>query len=241
MVIVSSFLVLTSCVGKPVDVLTASDGTVVTGQLQSIVSGTAVISGAEVDVPSEGRVWCKNGSTFAGVIEASDGVIVSGSNSVPVESVYLVVWGDTGVHHETFAVNAAHGWLNTGIDMQEGVVFSLRSTGTVVTETGTATPQGQEKFSSSVSLVPGATSGQLVFRTGETQQPVAAGSTWVGKSPGSGVLMLAVNVPLEGSVESRGVYTVTVTAGTNGTGSGSVVFFPADRYNQKVDYLRLLV
>ncbi|OPX31353.1 MAG: hypothetical protein B1H09_03120 [Gemmatimonadaceae bacterium 4484_173] len=228
-VILSSFLVLASCGGKPVDVLTVSDGTVVTGQLQSISSGKAVVSGVTVDIPPEGRVWCKNGSTFAGVISASDGVIVSGTNSAPVDSVYIVVWGNTDIHNETFAVDAAHGWLNTGIEMQEGEMFSLRSTGTVVTETGTATPQGQEKFSSSVSLVPGATSGQLVFRTGEIQQPVAAGSTWVGKSPGSGVLMLAVNVPLEGSEESRGIYAVTVTAGTNGTGSGSVVFYPADR------------
>jgi len=228
-VVLSSFLVLVSCGGKPVDVLTASDGTVVTGQLQSIVSGKAVVSGAEVDVPSEGRVWCRNGTTFAGAIGASDGVIVSGSNSIPVDSVYIIVWGDPGVHNETFSVDAADGWLNTGIELQEGVMFSLHGTGTVVTETGTATPQGQEKFSSSVSLVPGATSGQLVFRTGETEQPVAAGSTWVGESPGSGVLMLAVNVPLEGSLEPRGVYTVTVIAGTNGTGSGTVVFYPADR------------
>jgi len=228
-VILSSFLVAVSCGGKPVGVLTASDGTVVTGQLQSIISGKAVVSGVTVDVPSEARVWCKDGSTFTGAIEVSDGVVVSGANSVPVDSVYIIVWGDPAVHNETFFVDAADGWLNTGIELQEGVMFSLHSTGTVVTETGTATPQGQEKFSSSVSLVPGATSGQLVFRAGETEQSVAAGSTWVGESPGSGVLMLAVNVPLEGSLVSRGVYTVTVTAGTNGTGSGAVVFYPADR------------
>jgi hypothetical protein len=225
----SVVLAAASCVDKPDDVLVTADGTVVTGKIQSIEPGEVIISGVAVKTPETGRIWCKDGSTYAGVIHASDGVFQAGSGVVPGGSVRVIIWGDTSVYRETFSIDATRGWLNTGIGMEEGEMLSLHSTGAVVTETGTATPQGQEKFSSSVSLVPSATSGQLVFQTGESGQPVAAGSTWVGESPGSGTLMLAINVPLVGSLAPRGVYTVTVTAGTNPGRSGAVVFYPAGR------------
>ncbi len=211
------------------DFLVAADGTVLEGELQTIGSGVAVFSGGSTDVPGHGRIWCLDGRTFAGEITASNGIVRSGSSSVPVDSVYLIVWGDSDIDQETFTVDAALGWLNTGIELEQGEMLSLQGTGTIVTETGTSTPQGQEKYSSSVARVPGATSGQLVFRVGEDGQPVAAGSCWVGESPCPGILMLAVNVPLEGSMGSRGVYTVAVKAGTIASRPGTVVFYPAGR------------
>lgn len=222
-------LLLSACANKPVDVFVAADGTVLTGELQTIQSGVAVFAGGgSAEVLESGRVWCLDGRTFAGEITASGGVIRSGSSSIPVDSIYLVVWGNTEIYQGVFAVDAALGWLDTGIELVKGEMLSLGSTGTVVTETGTSSPGGQEKFSSSTALVPGATSGQLVFRVGEGQ-PVAAGSSWIGESPDSGYLMLAVNVPQEGSFEPRGVYSVTVKAGTTGSLPGTVVFHPAGR------------
>ncbi len=226
---IAILLISVACGNKPVDILVAADGTIITGDLQTIGSGEAVFSARVVDIPDQGRIWCLDGSTFAGEITASGGVFRSGSFSVPEDSVYLVVWGNTDIHQETFTVDAALGWQNTGIELIQGEMLSLHSTGLVATETGTATPRGQEKFSSSVSLVPGATSGQLVFKVGESGQPVAAGDTWIGESPGDGTLMLAVNVPLEGSLCSRGVYTVTAYAGTTGSQPGTVAFYPAGR------------
>ncbi|MCK5131102.1 MAG: hypothetical protein KAR40_02995 [Candidatus Sabulitectum sp.] len=229
LIAVSVLLISVACADKPVDVLVAADGTVLTGELQTIEYGKAVFAGGTIDVPDHGLVWCLDGSTFAGEITASGGVFRSDSCSVPEDSVLMIVWGNSDVHQETFTVDASLGWQDTGILLEQGEIFSLRGTGTVVTETGTATPQGQEKFSSSVSLVPGATSGQLVFQVGEGGQPVAAGCSWVGESPDAGTLLLAVNVPLEGSSGSRGVYTVTVNAGSSGNRAGTVVFYPAGR------------
>ncbi|MCK5035624.1 MAG: hypothetical protein KAS73_07020 [Candidatus Sabulitectum sp.] len=228
--ILMAILVFTvACGNEPVDVLVAADGTVTTGKLLSIDPGRAFLSGGTVDVPASGRVWCLDGRTFAGEITASGGTVRSGSSSVQQDSVFLIIWGDSHIIQETHAIDAALGWHDTGIALQQGEILALHTTGTVVTETGTSTPDGQDKFSSSVSLAPGATSGQLVFKIGDHGQPVAAGSEWIGESQGDGNLIIAVNVPLEGSIEPRGVYTVTVKAGTFGSRPGTVVFCPATR------------
>ncbi len=228
--ILLAILVITvACGNEPVDVLVAADGTVATGKLLSIDPGRAFLSGGTVDLPASGRVWCLDGRTFAGEITASDGNVRSGSSSVQQNSVFLIIWGDSNIIQETHAIDAALGWHDTGIELQKGEIFSLHGTGTVVTETGTSTPDGQDKFSSSVSLAPGATSGQLVFKIGVHGEPVAAGSEWIGESEGDGNLIVAVNVPLEGSIEPRGVYTVTVEAGTFRSRPGTVVFYPATR------------
>ena len=218
-----------ACINKPVDVLVTADGTVIAGKLETITSGRAVFDSDQVNVPDIGRIWCLDGTTQVGDVAVSDGLFSIGTFSASSDSVYLVVWGNTDLERGSFSVDAALGWLNTGIELERGATLSLHGTGTVVTETGTSTPDGQEKFSSSVSLVPGATSGQLVFRVGEEGHPVAAGSCWIGESPDSGVLMLAVNIPLEGSLDARGVYTVTVNAGMLPGQAGTVVFYPADR------------
>ncbi len=226
---VTLFLLLTACINKPVDVLVSADGTVLTGTLQSIASGTAVFESGRVDVPDIGRIWRLDGTTQSGPVVASDGIFSIGTFSASSDSLYLIVWGNPDLNQESFSVDAALGWLDTGIELNQGAILSLHGTGTVVSETGTSTPDGQEKFSSSVSLVPGATSGQLVFKVGDAGQPVAAGSSWIGESPNSGALMLAVNVPLEGSLEARGVYSVVVNAAVIAGQAGTVVFYPAGR------------
>lgn len=228
-----SLLSFAGCMDRTGDVLVAADGTVMEGELQTIGAGSAVFSHGAVDLPDHGRVWGLDGRTFSGEVMVSAETASAGSHSIPRDSVYLIIWenseNDIEIKSETFEVDAAFGWLDTGIELELGEILSLRSTGTVVTETGTADPQGQEKYSSSVSLVPAATSGELVFQIGADGVPVAAGDCWIGESPGTGSLMLAVNVPLEGSMDSRGVYSVMVEAGTYARRPGTVVFYPADR------------
>jgi len=228
-VLITILVFAVACGNEPVDVMVAVDGTVATGKLLSIDSGKAVLSGGTIDVPDNGRVWCLDGRTFAGDIIVSNGIVQSGSASVQQDSVFLIIWGNSDIIQETHTIDAALGWHDTGIELQRGEVLSLHGTGTVVSETGTSTPDGQEKFSSSVSLAPGATSGQLVFKIGDNGQPVAAGSDWIGESQDDGILHIAVNVPLEGSIEPRGVYSVTVNAGTVSNIPGNVVFYPAGR------------
>jgi hypothetical protein len=223
------FLLLAACISAPGDVLIKGDGSILSGELETIEPGRVVFSNGSAEVSDQARVWLIDGTTFAGGITASDGVVRSSSSSVSMDSVYLVVWGNTDISQESFTIDAGTGWLNTGIELEPGDMLSIRGEGTVVTETGVSTPEGQNEYSSSVSLVPGATSGQLVFQVGEFAEPVAAGILWVGESPGEGTLRLAVNAPLEGSMKSRGVYTVTVNAGTNGRSPGTVAFYPASR------------
>ncbi len=220
-------LIFAACSDTTGDVLVVADGRVIEGNLLSISSGNAVFSSGSIEIAEQGRIWCNNGNTFTGEISASSGIFIVGSTSIPVDSIYLVVWGGSAIAEETFAVDAALGWLDTGIELNEGEMLSMHGSGTVVLETGISTPHGQEKFSSSVALVPSATSGQLVFRIGEEGQPVAAGASWIGESPEGGSLFLGVNVPLSGSSSSHGVYTVTVKAGVNTNQHGSAYFYPA--------------
>jgi len=223
------FLFITGCIGETGDVLITGDGSILEGELKSVGEGIVVFSNGSAAVPAEARVWLIDGSTFAGEITVSEGVVRSSLSSAPMDSVYLVVWGNTNIIQESFSVDAGMGWLDTGIELEQGEMLSLRGEGIVVTETGVTTPEGQNEYSSSVSLVPGATSGQLVFQVGESSMPVAAGSLWIGESEGKGTLRLAVNSPLAGSTGSRGVYTVSVIAGTCASIPGTIAFYPASR------------
>jgi len=222
-------ILLTGCIKNTGDVLMLPDGSVIEGKLISIGSGEVVFNTATARVPATGRVWLLGGDTFSGDISLADGTVRAGSRQAPADSLLLIVWGDIDVSSGSFIVDASLGWQDTGIELQTGEILALTAEGTVVTETGVATPDGQEKFSSSVALAPGATSGQLVFRIGENGNPVAAGSRWAGESPQSGSLMLAVNVPSSGSIRPGGTYTVHVTAGTNRRQEGATAFYPASR------------
>ncbi len=60
-------------------------------------------------------------------------------------------------------------------------------------------------------------------------EPVAAGSAWTGTSPGTGELMLAVNIPdRESTSGCGGIYSVTVLK-TAGADSGNSVIYLAKR------------
>lgn len=224
------FLLLSSgCFRGTGDVLMLPDGTVLQGSLQSISSGKAVFDSGTADVSGQGRIWLSDGTTERGDIAYTDGVFRAGSREFPGDSVILILWGDTDMRTASFQVGATGEWLNTGIDLKAGDMLSITASGTVVTETGPSTPDGQERFSSSVALVPGATSGQLVLKAGEAGSPVAVGGSWVGESPSDGPLMLAVNIPRRGSIETGGVYTVHVTAGAGGRHGGTTALYPATR------------
>ncbi len=225
--ILATFWLVMGCIEKSGDILTLSDGQIVEGELQSIGDGRIVFDEISIEVPSNARVWCLDGSSFSGDISCSSAVVKSGSNHVPIDSIYRIVWVDTEIIQKVYDIDVATGWTGTEINLSEGDIISISATGTVVTETGTSTPSGQDKFSSSVSLVPGATAGQLVFRVGGESLPVAAGSNWLGESPSTGVLELAVNTPVENSSSARGVYTVVVVSGSGGTLPGSITLFPA--------------
>lgn len=215
------------CFRSTGDMFRAEDGSVIEGKLQSISSGKVVFDTGTADVEGSGRVWLVNGDSHAGEIGFGNGVFTTGPVSIPAESILVVVWKDTDIDSGVFQVDAAAGWHHTGIPLEAGEMLSIRAWGTVVTETGTSLPDGQEDFSSSVAIAPGATSGQLVFSVGENGTPVAAGASWAGESPGAGMLKLAVNVPAEGSIEPAGVYTVSVSAGSNGRKPGTAVFYPS--------------
>ncbi len=228
-VLFALLLMCSGCFRGTGDILMLPDGGVIEGSLQSIASGRAVFDTGTADLSGEGRIWLSDGTTFSGDISFSNGVFRTGSGEFPADSVILVLWGDTDVQTGSFQVGATGEWLDTGIDLTAGGMISINASGTVVTETGTSTPMGQERFSSSVALVPGATSGQLVLKAGEAGTPVAAGESWVGESPSSGSLMLAVNIPRRGSMETGGFYTVRVTAGAGGRRRGITALYPARR------------
>lgn len=225
--VMAAFLLIIGCIQKTGDVLSLSDGQIIEGELQSINNGRIVFTTGAAEVASYARVWLLDGSTFTGDISYNSGFVESGSNSVPNDSIYRIIWLDTEIIQQVYEIDATAGWVDTEIVLGEGDLVSISATGTVLTETGTSTPSGQDKFSSSVALVPAATSGQLVFRVGEESLPVAAGSSWLGESPSSGVLQFAVNIPVERSLTARGVYAVSVISGSGGTLPGDITLFPA--------------
>ena len=226
---VIAFIASAGCFKGPGDMLISADGSVIEGTLESISAGRAVFNTGTVEAGINGRVWLLNGETHAGEISYRDGEFKAGSVSIPSDSVLIVIWDDADLDTGIFQVDAAEHWQDTGIDLEQGEMLSIQANGTVITETGTSTPLGQEKYSSSVALAPGATSGQLVFRIGLEGTPVAAGADWVGESPGEGRLQLAVNVPVDGSNRAAGIYTVHVSAGGNGRVPGTAAFYPASR------------
>jgi len=221
------FLIFASgCFKGRGDRLFCADGSVVEGTLESITPGMVVFNTGTVETDASGRVWTLSGNTYSGPLSYAEGEFSIGSATVPSESVLVVIWDDSQLDTGIFQVDAALQWHDTGIELEQGDMLSIQADGLVITETGTSTPQGQEEYSSSVALAPGATSGQLVFRIGSQGSPVAAGAVWVGESPEAGTLQLAVNVPLDGSSRAAGIYTVHVAAGSNGRRPGVTAFYP---------------
>lgn len=222
-----AFITAAGCFKGTGDMLITSDGTVIEGELQSISGGIAVFAGGTAEVSGNGRIWLVSGDTREGEIGFSAGEFTAGAGRFPAESVIVVIWDDQELERGTFNIAASGRWQDTGIHLEKGEMLNIRAEGTVVTETGMSTPAGQDRYSSSVALVPGATSGQLVFRTGDQGVPVAACENWTGESPGTGTLQLAVNVPSADSIEPAGSYIVSVAAGSNGRLPGAAAFYPA--------------
>lgn len=227
--LLASILLVSGCYKGTGDVLVQSDGTIVQGTLESMGSGRAVFDSGTAGYQGEGTIWLQGGRVLQGETAFSEGFFSSGSRRVPADSVLVIVWSGEPLETGTFTVDAASGWLNTGVPVEKGDMIAISARGEVVTETGRSGPDGQERYSSSVALAPGATSGQLVFKAGEQGMPVAAGSAWTGQAEGSGDLLLAVNVPSHGSMEPAGVYTVEIICGPGGREPGSAVFYPASR------------
>ena len=225
--------VLAGCKSRP-DRLITADGSVLSGKLESIEGRHIVFNNSETFLEyDEGRVFLRNeGTSFRGYITCDGSKIAirtdSGEREFPLGEIKSVIWSDPSDEITIdVEVPAVDGWVNTGLDLYRNSRISINATGTVSMETGTCGPSGIDYFSTSTALVPGATNGQLVIAVGESD-PVAAGSTWTGDSPGEGELRLAVNIPNRESIaEVGGIYTVTVLK-TAGSLNNSVLY-PAVR------------
>ncbi len=224
-------VMITGCKERPDRMITDS-GTVLSGKLQVIEGRHIVFNNSETSVDyDEGRIFFRDGrASIRGCISFDNGKFTVNSGSdrreFPVNEIESVIWSSPA-DESTVTVNvpAADMWVNTGIDVNMDERISISATGIVSMETGTCGPSGIDYFSTTTALVPGATNGQLVIAVGESE-PVAAGSTWTGDSPGRGELQLAVNIPNRESTAGVGgtyVVTVTVTAGLQ----NNTVLYPA--------------
>ncbi len=219
----------------PSDRMITSEGQAVCGKLESISGRSVVFESSNVTVErDEARIFLRdNAGTYRGSVSYIDGVLSiitdSGEKSFPVGDVHTIIW--SGSNSETsirIDVPAADGWVRTGMHVSDGDILFLTATGKVTLETGNCGPSGIKLFSTANALMPGATNGQLIMMVSESE-PVAAGSSWTGASPGNGELMLAVNIPDRQSTSGcGGIYYVTVLK-TAGADSGYSVIYLAKR------------
>ena len=227
-----SLMILLAVIGceKRPDRLIKADGSIYSGELEAIDGAEVTIEGRSIALDyDQAWVYGKDNLGMArGYVEFSGGSFRvdtgSGSRKFDKDEVSYVIWNSPGLESRSeVTVNAADGWTPTGIEVTESEIVSLRATGRVSVETGACGPQGLDYFSTSIALVPGATNGQLVMRVGE-HEPVAAGSTWTGSSPGSGEIMLAVNrTDRESAAGVGGAFRVTLVKAP-GAGSSSVLY-----------------
>lgn len=230
-------MVLSSATGcrQVKDRVITSDGRAIAGDLQLIDGAGIIMDSGEITADyEEARIFLReNEGTCRGRITTRGRTLSvatpSGERSFALKDVDYIIWGSGAAENTlTMDVYAGEGWTGTGLEVSSGDVIYLTASGTVAMETGSSGPEGIDYFASSTSLVPGATNGQLVMMVGESR-PVAAGSTWAGNSPGSGELLLAVNIPnMEDISESGGVYSVTILT-TSGPGTENTVLYPARR------------
>jgi hypothetical protein len=225
-------MLMASCVEPPGDRIVTGDGENVTGTLTELGHGTALFeSGISVPLPTgTARVYLRNGASCRGEVSLENGeyrvVSVYGEFRYPAGDVGAVVWGADNAESLLFDVHAGAGWQNTHLEVERDDFVSLIATGCATLQTGTSGPEGIDEFSTTSALVPSATSGELVMRIGEENQPVAVGAEWTGSASASGELFLAVNYPDETAPEVTGFYTVSITVGDR-PGRGSVAVYPA--------------
>ena len=219
----------------PSDRMITSEGQAVCGKLESISGRSVIFESLNVTVDrDEARIFLRdNAGTYRGSVSYTDGVLSiitdSGERSFPVGDVHTIIWsGSNSESSIRIDVPAVDGWVRTGMHVSDGDILSLTATGNVTLETGNCGPSGIELFSTANALMPGATNGQLILMVSESE-PVAAGGAWTGTSPGTGELMLAVNIPdRESTSGCGGIYYVTVLK-TPGVDSGNSVIYLAKR------------
>ncbi|MCD4847304.1 MAG: hypothetical protein K8R76_03845 [Candidatus Aegiribacteria sp.] len=226
--------VVPGCKG-PSDRMITSEGQAVCGELESISGRSVVFKSSNVTVDrDDARIFLRdNAGTYRGPVSYIDGVFSiitdSGERSFPVSDVQTIIWSESNSETSIrIDVPAVDGWVRTGMHVNDGDILSLSATGIVTLETGNCGPSGIELFATATALMPGATNGQLIMKVSESE-PVAAGSAWTGNSPGTGELMLAVNIPdRESTSGCGGIYYVTVLK-TAGVDSGNSVIYLAKR------------
>lgn len=220
---------------RAADRMITSEGQAVSGKLESISGRNVVFESSTVTVNrDEARIFLRdNAKTYRGRVSYTDGILSiitdTGERNFPIGDVQSIIWS-AGNNEASIRIDvpATDGWVRTGMHFTDDDILSLSASGNVTLETGNCGPSGIELFATASALMPGATNGQLIMMVGESE-PVAAGSAWTGTSPGSGELLLAVNIPdRESTSGCGGIYCVTVLK-TIGAVSGNAVIYLAKR------------
>lgn len=227
-------LLLAGC-GEPEDRMVTADGLAVAGELSGIEGGTVsfVDSRSVTNEWSTARIYLVEKVSIRGTVTFGGDLftISSGGEGQTFEAaeIEMIVWSDPSTEAETVLdVLAWDGWVDSGIDVMQGDLLTVSATGTVTMKTGTCGPEGIEMHSTTTALVPGATNGQLVMRTGDVP-PVAVGAGWIGPAPGSGELQFAVNLPDSLPEPGDGGLFRVVMVRSDGPGPGTAVLYPAAR------------
>jgi len=206
-------LLALGCGEEPADRLVTPDGQVIVGTVTSIDGSGVEMDGLVKPVPADepARVVLTGGSSVIGVVTADgEGYTVAtdaGRMELEKGKVASIYWPPTDALTDLVDVPANGGWYNTHLEISEGTVITVAASGRANLDTGTTGPGGQEQFSSAVSQVPEATSGQLVMKVGAESSPVAVGASWRGAVESGGEVYLAVNSPPDSSM---GYYTVSL-------------------------------
>lgn len=206
-------LLALGCGEEPADRLVTPDGQVIVGTVTSIDGSGVEIDGLVRPAPADepARVVLTGGSSVIGVVTADgEGYTLAtdaGSMELQKGKVASIYWPPTESVTDLVDVPANGGWYNTHLSVDQGTVITVAAAGRANTDTGVAAPAGQEEYSSAISQVPEATSGQLVMRVGEESPPVAVGASWRGAVESGGEVYLAVNSPPDSTM---GYYTVSL-------------------------------
>jgi hypothetical protein len=216
---------------KQADRLVTADGQVVVGKLLALESGVAEFRGFTATVPVvEARVTLRGGASYRGEVSVADGMLTvdarGGAVTARLRDVSCVAWGATGASSSLLDVPAAAGWLNTHIEVGEGMIVSLAAGGQAAFASGSSGPEGVRQQATTASLVPEALDGSLVARIGTDGPAFTVGTSWSGTADRAGELWLAVNLPDAGT--PSGVYTVSVTVDQD-PADGPAALYPARR------------
>ena len=222
----------TGCGKQKYDRMITSDGQVIVGELQNISGGTAMIDSIRIPLPpGNARILFKNGACLYGSVRMDEeGFIITGSfGTIEASSgnVSIIYWGPEVVEQQIIDVHAGAGWLNTHIEVSEGDLINVTAAGTV-SVTGTVIgPEGDPKYSCINGLVPSASYGRLVMRTGIEGSMTVLGESWAGEAVTTGELFLGINTETD---DGDGFYTVSLSVVSEGDQrAGHVAIYTANR------------